>query len=269
MDLKGKVAVVTGGASGIGFATAKALAAQGCRLVLADIEAPVLEQAVAQLQGLTEVLGVQTDVSDKDSMDRLAASTDDRFGGADIVFLNAGVGGSGPVVEATHQDWQWVIGVNLWGVIHGVEAFLPRLVASGGESHLVLTASFAGLAPNIGMGPYCVTKYGIVALAEVLHRELRETAVGVSVLCPMLVATNVGRAARNRPAELGGPGENADEDTTADPTLVGNVLDPSEVANRVLAALGTDQLYIVTHPESRQLIARRFARIDAAFESLG
>lgn len=265
MELDGKVAVVTGGASGIGLATARALADRGCRLVLADIEAPALDEVVAELAARTDVLGVLTDVSDKAAVDELAARTDEHFGGADIVYLNAGVGTSGPTVEATHADWQWVIGVDLWGPIHGVEAFLPRLVASGRDAHLLFTASFAGLAPNVGAGPYCVAKYGVVALAEVLHKELRDTAVKVSVVCPMLIDTNVGRSHRNRPAALGGPGPE-ELDTTGDPNLAGRVLPPEAVADRILDALGTDRLYVVTHDEMRPLVARRFARIDAAFD---
>lgn len=271
MDLEGKVAVITGGASGIGLATARALAARGSRLVLGDVEEPVLDRAVAELSASTEVLGVPTDVSLKADVDRLADRTYERFGRADVVFLNAGVGtGQIPIAETTHADWQWTIGVNLWGVIHGVEAFLPRVIEAGHGGHVLLTASFAGLVPNAGIGPYCVTKYGVVALAEVLHREMRDagTGVGVSVLCPMLVATNVGRAVRNRPAEYGGPGPEADVDTIADPNLVGNVLAPERVAERLVGVIGTDQLYVVTHPESRRFIARRFERIDAAFDGL-
>ncbi|MHB8463970.1 MAG: SDR family NAD(P)-dependent oxidoreductase [Acidimicrobiales bacterium] len=264
MNLDGKVAVITGGASGIGLATARAFAARGCRLVLADIEKPALESAVAELAGVTEVLPVPTDVADKHAVDHLAIVADERFGAPDIVYLNAGVGTSGPTIDATHDDWRWVVGVNLWGPIHGVEAFLPRLAASGKGGHLLFTASFAGLAPNIGAGPYCVTKYGVVALAEVLHRELRATDVRVSVVCPMLVDTNVGRAHRNRPAELGGPGRE-DLSTTGDPNLVGRVLPPEAVAAKIVEALGTERLYIVTHDEMRPLVARRFQRIDAAF----
>jgi NAD(P)-dependent dehydrogenase (short-subunit alcohol dehydrogenase family) len=265
MELRDRVAVITGGASGIGLATARALSESGCRLVIADIEEAALGGVVAELAASTEVLGVPTDVADRAAVDHLAELTDERFGGADIVFLNAGVGTSGPILKVTHDDWRWVIGVNLWGPIHGVEAFLPRLVASEGESHLLFTSSFAGLVPNVGAGPYCVTKYGVVALAEVLYRELRGTGVRVSVVCPMLVDTNVGRAHRNRPQELGGPGTE-DLNATADPNLVGRVLPPEVVAATVRDAIGTDRLYVLTHAESRPMIARRFARIDAAFD---
>jgi NAD(P)-dependent dehydrogenase (short-subunit alcohol dehydrogenase family) len=262
VELDGKVAVITGGASGIGLAVARALAGRGCRLVLADIEERVLDQAVAELAARTDVLGVPTDVADKAAVDALADVTDQRFGGADIVHLNAGVGMRRPMAETTHDDWRWVIGVNLWGPVYGIEAFLPRLLERG-SGHMVFTASFAGLAPNVGLGPYCVTKYGVVAMAEVLHKEVRRAGIGVSVLCPMLLATEIGRAERNRPVELGGP---ADSDTSADLDLVGRVLAPEVAAERVVAAIGTDQLYVFTHDEMRPLVARRFARIDAAFE---
>src|SRR5438093_875567 len=203
-DVPGRVAVITGGASGIGFATASLLAKQGWRLVLADIEAPRLEDAAQQLGGGDRAIGVVTDVSDKASVDALADASYDRFGRADVVFNNDGIAVGGPVAEMTHNDWLWTIKVVLWGTIHGVEAFLPRMRAQGQGGHLLFTASFAGLVPNVGLGPYCVAKYGVVALAEVLHRELRDDGIGVSVLCPMRVATNIGASERNRPARYGG-----------------------------------------------------------------
>jgi NAD(P)-dependent dehydrogenase (short-subunit alcohol dehydrogenase family) len=262
-----QVAVITGGASGIGLATAQRLAAGGWRLVLADVEAGRLDAAVGGLAGDTEVIGVVTDVARKESVDALADATYERFGRADVVFNNAGIAVGGPVADMTHEDWRWVIDVDLWGPIHGVEAFLPRMRAAG-RGHLLFTASFAGLVPNVGLGPYCVAKYGVVALAEVLHRELRSDGLQVSVLCPMRVATDIGRSERNRPDELGGPdaspsvpdqGEDNDD-------LAGRVLPVDEVAAQVVAAIGTDRLYIVPHGESRGMIRRRFERIDRAFE---
>ena len=178
MDISGKVSVITGGASGIGLETARRLAAAGSRLVLADIEPGALDRAAAELGAATEVLGVVTDVSDKASVDALADATYSRFGQADVVFGNAGVAVGGPIVEMSHEDWRWIIDVDLWGPVHGVEAFLPRMVEAGNGGHLLFTASFAGLVPNVGLGPYCVAKYGVVALAEVLHRELRPNKSG-------------------------------------------------------------------------------------------
>jgi len=271
------VAVITGGASGIGFATARLLAERGWRLVLADVEAPRLEQACASLGPEDQVAGIVTDVGEKAAVDALADASFERFGHVDVVFNNAGVAVRSPVAEMSHDDWTWILRVNLWGPIHGVEAFLPRLLEQGTGGHLLFTSSFAGLAPNIGLGAYCVTKYGVVALAEVLHRELRSSGIGVTVLCPMRVATNIGSSERNRPEALGGrPGssdptepdsERADPDRAHyDPDRAGRILPVEPVAQQVVDAIGTDRLYIIPHAESQAMIERRFRRIDQAFE---
>jgi NAD(P)-dependent dehydrogenase (short-subunit alcohol dehydrogenase family) len=267
MELGGKVAVITGGASGIGLATARLLAEAGCRLVLADVQRDALDAAVADLASCTEVVGVRTDVADKASVDALAEATDERFGSVDIVFANAGVALGGPIASTTHDDWRWIIDVDLWGPIHTVEAFLPRLLAAGRGAHLLFTASFAGLVPNVGLGPYCVAKYGVVALAEVLHRELRPSGIGVSVLCPMRVATNIGDSERNRPDALGGPGASPSvpDQGEGNADLAGRVLAVDDVARQTVEAIGTDRLYVIPHEESRRMIFRRFERIDQAF----
>jgi NAD(P)-dependent dehydrogenase (short-subunit alcohol dehydrogenase family) len=260
-----RVAVVTGGASGIGLATAGLLAERGWDLVLADVEPGRLGEAVSNLSQRAEVIGVVTDVSDLTAVENLADRTWDRFGRADAVFNNAGVAVSGPIAEMTHADWKWVIDVDLWGPIHGVEVFLPRMLEDARGGHLLFTSSFAGLAPNLGLGVYCVAKYGVVAMAEVLHRELRPSGIGVSVLCPMRVATDIDNSDRNRPLELGGPGrEHRPEEAEWD--LKGVVLDVGVVAEKVVEAIGTDRLYIVPHEDSRAMIRRRFERIDRAFE---
>lgn len=268
-NVSGKVAVVTGGASGIGFATAKALAARGAKIMIADIERGALDKAVAQLksEGATAD-GVVCDVGDLASVKHLADTTFSRMGGAHIVFNNAGVAVGGPIAEMKHSDWEWIMRVDLWGPIHGVEAFLPRMIEQRGGGHLLFTASFAGLVPNIGLGPYCVAKYGVVALAEVLQRELRPHNIGASVLCPMRVATNIGNSERNRPADLGGPTasprvEPQGEDNS---NMAGRVMPVEEVAAQVVNAIIANRLYILPHEESRKSIRRRFERIDRTFE---
>lgn len=269
MELSGKVAVITGGASGIGLATARQLARRGCQLVLVDIEPTALEQAARDLSQIGARVETRTcDVTDYEAMVALAADVVATLGGVHVVFNNAGVAVGGPITEMTHEDWRWIIDVDLWGPIHGVEAFLPHIRAGDEGGHLLFTSSFAGLVPNVGLGPYCVAKYGVVALAEVLHKELRDEGIGVSVLCPMRVGTNISNSERNRQARYGGavasPGVADQDEANAD--LAGRVLDVDDVAARVLEAMDSNRLYVLPHEESRQFIRRRFERIERSFE---
>lgn len=267
--IKDRVAVITGGASGIGLAVARVLATGGARLVLADIEQRPLDAAVTGLQAEgVEAIGVACDVSDRSDIEALADEAWSAMGGAHIVFNNAGVAVGGPVADMSHQDWKWIIDVDLWGPIHGVECFLPRMIEQGQGGNLLFTASFAGLVPNEGLGPYCVAKYGVVALAEVLRRELRPHDIGSTVLCPMRVETNIGSSERNRLDSFGGPEASpgvADQDETND-DLAGRVLDVEAVAQMTVEAMIGDRLYVLPHEESRGFIRRRFERIDQTFD---
>lgn len=266
--LKNRVAVITGGASGIGLATAKQLAAEGAKLVLADIEQGPLDKVVEEFtdQGV-ECIGVKTDVSKLSDVQALAGKAFAHFGKVHILFNNAGVALNGKIQDMKHSDWKWSIDVNLWGPIHGCEAFLPRMIEQGEEGHIVSTASFAGLVANSGLGVYCVTKYGVVALSECLSRDLRGTGIGVSVLCPMLVKTNITNSARNRPEDLGGPGSSPTRTPEEREQLVGRTLPVEEVAGRVVRAIKNNELYIITHEESREFVKRRFERIDQSFDA--
>ena len=214
-DLEGKVAVVTGGASGIGLAMARRFGAAGMKLALADVEKSALDRAASDLarEGF-EVLCVATDVSDADSMDALGELVLGHFGSVHLLCNNAGVGGGGGSMwELTKSDWQFTIGVNLWGVIHGVRVFVPHMVEEN-EGHVVNTASMAGLVSVPGMAPYNVTKHAVVTLSETLHGDLAAVSakVGVSVLCPGFVKTQIYDSNRNRPADL----QNANTNTTED-----------------------------------------------------
>ena len=272
IELQDKVAVITGGASGIGLATGRILAGLGARLVMADIEPAALEASVVDLRADgADVHGIVCDVSDFDAVNAMADEAFSRMGAVHIVFNNAGIAVGGPIAEMTHADWKWIIDVDLWGPIHGVEAFVPRMIEQGEGGHLLFTASFAGLVPNEGLGPYCVAKYGVVAMAEVLRRELREHQIGSTVLCPMRVETNIGSSERNRPSELGGPEaspgvEDQDEDNT---DLSGAVLAVEDVAQMTVDAMLANRLYVLPHEESRGFIRRRFERIDQTFEDQG
>ncbi len=266
---EGKGAMITGGASGIGLAVGKQLGARGARLVLADIERGALDAAVAGLREAgVEAHGVICDVRKRDEVAALADESFGTLGSVHLIFNNAGVAVGGPIAEMTHDDWRWIIDVDLWGPIHGVESFLPRMIDQREGGHILFTASFAGLVPNVGLGPYCVAKYGVVALAEVLSRELREHQIGVSVLCPMRVGTNIGSSERNRADDYGGPAATSpvlaqDEDNSQ---LAGRVLGVDDVAALTVDAVVHNRLYVLPHEESRAAIRRRFERIDRIFE---
>ncbi|MBV8160492.1 MAG: SDR family NAD(P)-dependent oxidoreductase [Acidimicrobiia bacterium] len=266
-DLKGKVAVVTGAASGIGNAVATRLAGEGMKVVLADIEQGPLADAEKKLAdaGAT-VLAVPTDVTKAEQVDALAAATFEHFGTAHVVHNNAGVATGGPMWTLTEADWQWVLGVNLWGVIHGVRAFVPRLVEQG-EGHVVNTASIAGLTSAPLMGPYNVSKHGVVTLSETLAAELalHGSPVGVSVLCPGWVNTRIHEADRNRPPELQPEAQTdaslLDMGRQMLETLLKSGMEPSDVASKVLDAIRQERFYILTHPEMTPIIHHRMEDI--------
>ena len=263
-DFKGRVAVVTGGGSGIGAAMARAFAREGAKIVLADLDRAGMDRVAAEIaaQG-GEALGVETDVTSLPAVEALAERAVERFGAAHIVCNNAGVGVFGPLAEATHKDWQWVMDVNVWGVIHGVEVFLPRLIAQKQGGHIVNTASMAGLAGMPGLGVYCASKFAVVGLTESLYRELSGSGIGASVLCPMIVNTQINASERNRPKEL--RNEGATTPSLADGQFtVTRVIEPGEVAERVVRAIRDKSLYILTHAESREILSRRSERLDKA-----
>ncbi|MEM9036284.1 MAG: SDR family NAD(P)-dependent oxidoreductase [Actinomycetota bacterium] len=270
-ELEGKVAVVTGGASGIGLATARRLAAQGMRIMLADVEAERLAVAVAELtEAGAEVDGTVCDVAERDSVVALADATWAAFGGCHVLFNNAGVAVFGEMRDMSHDDWRWVIDVDLWGPIHGVEVFVPRMVEQGQGGHVINTASFAGLVPNHGLGAYCVAKYGVVALSECLRFEMKPHDIGVSVVCPMRVMTDIDGSHRNRQTDYGGevagrgPAEPPPEETFA-----GDQITADDAADLIVRAVQQNVLYVHTHRTSQEIIRRRFDRIDRAFDELG
>jgi len=263
-NLKGKTAVVTGGASGIGRALCLAFASEGAHVVVADIdEAGMAETAAGVKKAGTKALTVKTDVTKLDSVQALAERAWAEMGGVHIVCNNAGVAVHGSLESATHRDWEWVLAVNLWGVIHGVEAFVPRMIAQKQPGHVVNTASMAGLIASQGLGVYNTSKYAVVGLSETLHKDLRPHDIGVSILCPMGVSTNIRTSERNRPLDLQNPKGPEDNDWFQ---LIGRYLEPEDVAGRVLRAVRANRLYVITHEEAREPLRRRFERMDKAFE---
>ncbi len=259
-----RVAVVTGAASGIGLALAARFAAEGMTVVMADIEAAPLAAAADGLrrQGAA-VLATRVDISRPDDVERLARETYEAFGAAHVLCNNAGVAVIGAVHEHTLADWQWVVNVNLWGVIHGVRAFLPRMLAGGDEGHIVNTASMAGLTTAPFMSVYDVTKHGVVALSEAMYKEAQVTGspIGVSVVCPGLIDTNIMRSSRNRPealAEQGKAGPMAQAFGQGLSDRLARGYPPSEVANQVVDGIREGRFYIVpAQPEVKDGIAIR------------
>jgi NAD(P)-dependent dehydrogenase (short-subunit alcohol dehydrogenase family) len=269
--LKDRVAVITGGGSGIGAAMAAAFAARGARIVLADIDPGALERTAATLGAAgAEVLTVRTDVGELAQVRALADAAVDRFGAVHVVCNNAGVAVVGAQADATHADWEYTMRVNFWGVAHGVETFVPRLLAQGQGGHIVNTASMAGLVGMEWLGIYCASKFAVVGLTEGLARELTPRGIGVSVLCPMVVQTDINvNSIRNRPVALRNPDHPEVPPVLApevQATMVGTVIGVDEVARRVVRAIDRGDLYILTHPEQRRILQRRAARIDRMFE---
>jgi len=266
-QLDGKVAVVTGGASGIGLAMARRFAAERMKLVLLDIEEPALAAAESALRadGAT-VLAIRTDVARSAELEAAAEKARAAFGTLHVICNNAGVGGvGGPMWTLSEADWEWTLSVNLWGVIHGIRIFLGPLLASGEEGHIVNTASMAGLTATPFMGAYTATKHAVVSISEVLAKELELTGarVGVSVLCPGFVRTQIASSERNRPdaqpaPAIAGPGAVLGQ---AIHQLVESGQPPEAIAERVVSAIREPRFYVLTHPETKPAIEHRLRDI--------
>jgi NAD(P)-dependent dehydrogenase (short-subunit alcohol dehydrogenase family) len=259
-NLRGRVAVITGAASGFGLEFAKAGHKLGLKLVLADVQQDALDRAHAELTELgAEVLAMRCDVSKSEDVQKLADAAIARFGAVHLLFNNAGVGSGGLVWENTVADWEWVLGVNLWGVIHGIRIFTPLMLECakkdpGYEGHIVNTASVAGLLNAPTMGIYSVSKHAVVSLSETLYHDLKvvDAPINVSVLCPYFVPTGIGRSDRNRPAEM-----QNETDMTRSQRLAGTLAEQSvnagktsaaDVAAQTFDAIREGQFYIYTHP---------------------
>jgi len=263
-SLKDRTAVVTGGASGIGRALALLFAREGADVVVADLdEAGMAETVAAVSQAGRRGLAVKTDVSRLADVQALANRAFGEFGAVHVVCNNAGVALWGGLESVTHKDWEWAMGVNLWGVIHGVEAFVPRMVAGKQPGHVVNTGSMAGLIASQGLGIYNTTKYAVVGLSETLQKDLRGYDIGVSVLCPMGVHTQIRQSDRNRPADLRNAPTERDGRAVE---LIGRYLPPEHVAERVLRAIYANRLYVITHEEGLTPLKRRFERMAQAIE---
>ena len=268
-NFAGKVAVITGAASGIGLALSKKAAALGMRVAMSDINADELAQAREQLPGDAEVITVACDVAREEQVAKLASQVFDQWGAAHVLANNAGVGAGGAIWELDSEYWRWVMDINFYGVIHGIQQFVPQMIKQG-EGHVVNTASIAGLMSAPSTGPYTVSKHAVVALSELLYGDLRkvEAGVGVSVLCPSFVNTHIYEMQKHQPmdeAVRNDPARIAEQEAIEQATgefFKANAIAPEQVADQVFAAIESDQFYILTHPNgSREQIEQRMRAI--------
>lgn len=267
-SVRDKVAFITGAASGIGFGLATVFSREGMRVVMADVEQRALQRSAATLaEDGADVIAVQLDVTDRDAMARARDRALDEYGAVHLLCNNAGVNAAGPLYEVTYDDWDWVLGVNLGGVVNGVMAFLPELMRHGSDAHVVNTASVGGLVGMPGLGIYNAAKFGVVGLSEALLADLAESGVGVSVLCPGVVRTSLTTSHRNRPAHLttGHATAAGETDETGDNEAAAMGTDPLDLAEQVLEGVLENRFFLCTHPEFREIIAERNAALDASF----
>ena len=271
MDISGKTAIVTGAASGIGMGIATALAEMGANVVMADIQKAAVEEAAKALSDTNKrVMPVQIDVTQEQSVVDALAEAERNFGNLHIACNNAGVPMHGTgLIDVPPGDWEFVTGVNIWGIIHGVRHFVPAILKHGEEGHIVNTASVAGFQNRRGtnQGPYSMSKYAAVSLSEALEHELEGTKVGVSVLCPGPIDTNIARGARNRPDHMGGPQVRSNDEAVLAEKLATTGIDPKKVGERVVDAIRTKTFYSFVGAVPADVIRARHRRIEDALNS--
>ena len=274
-DVKGKTAFITGGASGMGLAMARSFAAAGMKVVIADIEQKALDTVTAEFEASNaEFLTLALDVTDREAFAAAADAAEARFGKVHVVCNNAGVALSGPIDKMTYKDWDWITSVNYDGVVNGIVTFVDRIKAHGDGGHFVNTASMAGHLTLPGMSVYAATKFAVVGISEAMHADLLEHNVGVSVLCPGVVNTNIFDSTRNRPEAYAGDDAAAALFSEVPPEqrdarldeLRATSLDPAIVGDMVLHAIREDELYIFTHPETEAMADVRQTKMVDAFE---
>ncbi|MBI1394885.1 MAG: SDR family NAD(P)-dependent oxidoreductase [Betaproteobacteria bacterium] len=268
-DFEGRVAVITGGASGLGLAMARRFAREGMRIVLGDVQRDALDGAVASFEEAgVPVLGVACDVSRQPDVDALRDAAVARFGAVHVLCNNAGVAPGGLVWENTLEDWQWCLGVNVYGVIHGLRSFVPFLLQQAEPAHIVNTASVAGLLSPPGMGIYCVSKHAVVTMTECLHHDLaaKTDKVRASVLCPAYVPTGIADSERNRPDALSNPAREKSADEVAREEALRHAvhsgrITAEQVADMVFDAIRDERFYVITHPKIKGAIETRMQDI--------
>ena len=260
-DLEGRVAFITGGGSGLGLAMAEAFAGAGMKIVIADVDETALASAEQGFRGQNvPVLAIRLDVTDRDAFAAAAQQAVDAFGAIHVLCNNAGVYRGGRLDAVTYQDWDWVLGVNVGGVVNGLQSVLPHIRAAGG-GHIVNTASMAGVAGIAGLGVYNASKFAVVGMSEALRGDLQGSGIGVSVLCPGMVRTRILESERNRPADFE-PGSKEAEAAAQAQSIAMNMamatgIDAAEVGQLVVDGVREDRFWLFTHPEMKEMVAAR------------
>jgi len=262
-DFSGSVAFITGGASGVGLGQAKLFAQAGCKVVIADVRQQAIEEALSWFgeQGLP-AHGIALDITDREAYVRAADETERVFGTPRLLFNTAGVSMFGPLEKASYEDYDWHMNVNFGGVVNGIQTFVPRMIAAGRGGHIVNTASAAAFRGSDRAGIYSASKFAVLGLTESLRHALEKYDIGVSVLCPANVNTNIAESVNTRPAHLANSGWAFNDDTLNTlKTVYSFGMDPVELAGHVRKAIEDNQLYIIPYPEMREELERHFARI--------
>jgi len=265
-NIEGKVAFITGGASGVGLGQAKVFSAAGCRVAIADIRQDHLDQALATLRdrGAT-AHGIKLDITDRAAYARAADETERVFGPVQLLFNTAGVSVFGPLEKSSYADYDWMMGVNFGGVVNGIQTFVPRMIKHGKGGHIVNTASVAAFLAGGPAGIYSASKFAVRGLSEALRTELAKYDIGVSLLCPANVNTNIAESVSTRPAHLKESGYRVDDEVISSlKTLYAAGMDPEELARHVLAGVKKNQLYIIPYPEVRAALKAHFDTVLAA-----
>lgn len=266
-DFKNEIAFITGGASGAGFGQAQVFGRAGCRIVIADIRAPQVEAAVAQLKGEgIEAHGIVLDIMDRAAYACAADEVERVYGGPPALLFNtAGVNSFGPVENTSYDDFDWLIGVNLGGVINGMVTFVPRMIASGRPGHIVTTSSLGGLMGSAFAAPYSAAKAAVINLMESYRQGLEKYGIGVSVLCPANIKSNIAEASKLRPAAFGQSGYVENEDTVASlHSIHMHGMEPVQLAEYLKAGIEANQLYIIPYPEAKDGLRQHFDQIVEA-----
>jgi NAD(P)-dependent dehydrogenase (short-subunit alcohol dehydrogenase family) len=266
-DFAGKVAFITGGGSGVGFGQAQVFARAGAKIVLADIRDDHLDAALKHFHdGGSPAHGLLLDVTDRAAFERAAQEVERTVGPVQLLFNTAGVSMFGPLEESTYEDYDWMMGVNFGGVVNGIRTFVPRMIAHGEGGYIVNCASMSGLIASGPAGIYSASKFAVVGLSQALRQSLDRYDIGVSVLCPGNVNTNIAESVFTRPAHLGNSGYHFDADVmTAFRNIYASGMDPVELAEHTLAAMARNQLYVIPYPEMRQRLVDHYEAILACF----